>query len=365
FPITRRFAYLDHAAIAPLALPVRAAMERYLACLQTEPNDPDAWEAERRRIRAQLGALIRTAPARITFTRNTTSGLAIVAAGLDWRDGDNVVGVRGEYPANVYPWLALADRGVTLRLFEPAAGRIDPGALLALRDARTRVVAISWVQFWNGYRSDLVAIGDALQGTDTLLVVDGIQGLGALAFDFDGWPVDFLACGAQKWMLGPIGIGFAAVSDRILDRLRPTSVGTDSVVADHEYFRYDLRLKDDARRFEDAAPNYPGILGLGAAASLFLERGPAAVEAAVLRNAALVRDGLLDRGYRVITAPRHGREASGIVSFRHASIDPAALHRRLREAGVVLSLRGDFLRAAPHFYNDAPDIDRLLEALPR
>ena len=364
-PIARRYAYLDHAAIAPISDPVRRAMDRYLDCLQREPNDAGAWEGERERVRARVASLVGTGAERVTFTRNTTSGLALVAAGLDWKPGDNVVGVRGEYPANVYPWMALADRGVELRLFEPADGRIDPAPLLALSDRRTRVVAISWVQFWNGFRGDLAAIGEAARERGMFLVVDGMQGLGALRFDFDALPVDLLAAGAQKWLLGPIGVGVAVVGDRIFERLRPTSVGTESVVRDHEYFEYDLRFKPDARRFEDAAPNYPGILGLGAAVDLFLSRGPREVEAAVLRNATRLREGLQDRGFQLVASPAAEREGSGIVSFRSAARAPAALLARLLEAGVVVSLRGDFLRASPHFYNDADDVDRLLDALPR
>jgi cysteine desulfurase / selenocysteine lyase len=365
FPITQRYAYLDHAAIAPLSTPVRKAMDRYLSCLQTEPNDHHVWEGERERIRAQVAQLYGTLPGRVTFTRNTTSGLAMVAAGLDWKPGDNVVGVQGEYPANIYPWMALSAQGVELRLYEPIDGRIDPASLLELCDARTRVVAISWVQFWNGFRSDLVAIGTGVREAGRLLVVDGIQGLGALAFAFDDTPTDFLATGAQKWMLGPIGIGVAVLGERIFDRLRVTSVGTDSVVRDRDYFDYELRLKPDARRFEEAAPNYPGILGLGAAVDAMLDHGPREVERAVLRAAGRLREGLRGRGCRLVAASDIERETSGIVSFRSATMDSATLHGRLRAAGVIVSLRGDFVRASPHYYNDDQDIDRLLEALPR
>jgi selenocysteine lyase/cysteine desulfurase len=151
----------------------------------------------------------------------------------------------------------------------------------------------------------------------------------------------------------------------MLARLNPVTIGPESVVRDREYFDYDLTLKPDARRFEEAAPNYPGILGMGAAVNLLLRAGPLAVEEGVLRLADRLRDELPSRGYELVLKPTLPAERSGIVSFRHPRMVPAELHTRLREAGVIISLRADFLRATPHYYNSDEDIDRLLEALPQ
>jgi selenocysteine lyase/cysteine desulfurase len=177
--------------------------------------------------------------------------------------------------------------------------------------------------------------------------------------------LDFLCAGAQKWLLGPIGVGFAYVGPRMMERLTPVTIGTDSVVRDEEYFDYDLTLKPDARRFEEAAPNYAGILGMGAAVNLLLRAGQPAVEQTVLRLADRLRDELPRRGYELVFKPTRPSERSGIVSFRHPRVVPAELQTRLREAGVIVSLRSDFLRASPHYYNSDEDLDRLLEALPQ
>ena len=252
---------------------------------------------------------------------------------------------------------------MALRLHRPRAGQINIRELVELCDARTRIVAISAVQFWSGFRADLAALAERLGGRDVLLVVDGIQGVGALEFDLTRVSVDFLSAGAQKWLLGPIGIGFAYVSTRMQERMRPITIGTDSVVRDGEYFDYDLTFRPDARRYEEAAPNYPGILGLGAAANLLLRAGKQQVESTILRLADRLREELPGRGYTLVFSPSK-LERSGIVSFRHPRMVPAELHQRLRDAGVVVSLRADFLRASPHFYNTDEDISRLLDALP-
>src|SRR2546423_3751014 len=365
FPIATRYAYLDHAANAPLATPVRSTMDVYLTRMTEEPFDLAHWERLRSQVRTRIAELLSVGPESITFTKNTTSGLGLVAAGLDWEAGDNIVGVDREFPANIYPWMGLKRKGVELRLYRAQQGRIDVKALVRLCDQRTRVLAISAVQFWSGFRTDLGALSTALKGRDILLVVDAIQAAGALRLDLRATPVDFLCAGAQKWLLGPIGVGFADVGPRMLERLTPVTIRTDSVGRDEEYFEYDLTPKPDARRVEEAAPNYPGILGMGAAINLLLRAGVPTVEDAVLRLADRLRDELPRRGYELVLKPTLPSERSGIVSFRHPRMVPAELQTRLREAGVIVSLRSDFLRASAHYYNSDQDLDRLLEALPR
>jgi selenocysteine lyase/cysteine desulfurase len=340
-------------------------MEELLRHRRDEPFDIDRWQTRRNAVRASAAALLATIPARVAFVRNTTAALAIVTRGLTWKPGDNVVGVQGEYPANIYPWMALDADGVQFRLYRPVNGRIALPGLLECCDARTRVVAISWVQFWSGFRTNLQDLGEALHARGIFLCVDGIQGLGALRCDFDRWPIDFMCAGAPKWLLGPLGIGIAAIGPRMFEQLRPITVGMESIVRDREWFDYDPRLKPDARRFEESTANFAGILGLGAAIDLLLGRGTAAVEQQVLALADRIREGVDRRGYELIVPPSFAAEASGIVVFKHPARDPAGIHQGLRDAGVIVSLRGGNLRASPHFYNDDHDVDRLLEALPR
>jgi cysteine desulfurase/selenocysteine lyase len=261
--------------------------------------------------------------------------------------------------------MGLKRRGVELRLAQPLEGRTDITSLLELCDARTRVLAVSAVQFWNGYRLDLAELTARIRGKAVLLVIDAMQAVGGLKFDLSQSSVDFFCAGAQKWLLGPSGVGFAYVGSRMLEQMSPVAIGTESVIADREYFTYDLTLKPDARRYEEAAPNYTGILGMGAAVNLLIRADPVQVEATIHQLAQRLRDELPRRGYALVFTPAAPSERSGIVSFRHPRMVPAEVQARLREAGIIISLRGDFLRASPHYYNSDEDISRLLEALPQ
>lgn len=365
FPIARRFAYLDHAAIAPLATPVRSTMEVFLTRQSEEPFDLAHWEKLHSQVRSRVAQLIGAPTEAIAFIKNTSGGLGMVAAGLDWQPGDNIVGVDREFPSNVYPWLDLKRKGVELRLYTPPSGRIELPGLTALCDARTRLLAVSAVQFWNGFRLDLRELVSRLRNTGVLTVIDAVQAVGAMRINVVEAAVDFLCAGGQKWLLGPLGSGFAYVGPRMLERLHPPLVGIGSVVADHEFFNYDVTLKPDARRYEESAPNFPAVLGLGAAANLLLRAGLDAVEQQILRLSDRLRQELSRLGYELLPKSSRPGERSGIVSFRHPRIVPAEVHGRLHDAGVIISLRGDFLRASPHYYNNDQDIDRLLQALPR
>src|SRR3989440_11481499 len=198
FPITRRYAYLDHAAIAPLATPVRSTMDVFLTRQSEEPFEREHWERLRGQVRNRVAELVATKPESTAFIKNTTTGLGLVAAGLDWESGDNVVGVDREFPANIYPWMDLRRKGVELRLYRPTNGRIEVGAISRLCDQRTRVLAVSAVQFWNGFRVDLSALCAALRGKDVLLIVDAIQAVGALGINLAEFPVAYLSSGSMK-----------------------------------------------------------------------------------------------------------------------------------------------------------------------
>src|SRR5207249_1887158 len=188
--------------------------------------------------------------------------------GLDWREGDNVVGALREHPATIFPWMALRDRGVELRLAALDHGRVTPESVLSLVDDRTRVVALSQVQFWNGYRIDLERIGTELDRRAVVFAVDGIQSIGALDLDLSKLPVDYLSAGACAWQLGPQGIGFCYCRPELLSRLRPALVGSNSVQNPTEYFEYEYELCGTARRFEESNPSLLDMSGYLAAIEL-------------------------------------------------------------------------------------------------
>ena len=314
-------------------------------------------------IKRKIGTLIGAGPTEIAFVKNTTEGLLIVANGLDWRAGDNVLVPDIEYPSNVYCWMNLARRGVAVKWIKSRDGRILVDDIAALIDSRTRLVTLSTVQFSNGFRQDLGGTAELCRSRGVLLNVDAIQSVGALHLDLSQAPVDFLSVGGHKWLLGPIGTGFFHCRASALDLLRPANVGYHSVAKEPDHLDYDLTFRPDAGRFEEALVNFPGLWGLEAAVDLILDLGTQRIEPHVLGLTGVLIDGLRARGYAVLSPLKDG-ERSGIVSFRHPRLSTEEVHGRLQHAGVDVAICVGALRASPGIHNDAGDIDALLDALP-
>lgn len=366
FPILDEMTYLDHSAIGPLSLPVRQAATEALAMQAEGSVGVPRLRAGVDALKDKVARLIGASRDEIALVRNTAEGLSIVAGGLPWREGDCVVSDNIEFPANIYPWLNLEARyGVKTRLVPARDGRVLVEDLMAACDARTRAVAVSFVQFSNGYRLDLDRLGAACRDRRIYLCVDAIQGLGALPLDVSKTPVDFLACGGHKWLLGPLGAGFLYIRREVQGDLWPIEVDPHAVEQDPEhYMTYNFTFRPNAEKFEATVPGYAGVFGLSASLDLFHATGTAEIASRVLAVTDRLSEGLLARGYR-LRSPRGPSEKSGAVAFvsdRHASKD---LHARLGEARVIVSLREGAVRVSPHFYNTEDEIDRLLAALPR
>ncbi|MDA0180114.1 aminotransferase class V-fold PLP-dependent enzyme [Solirubrobacter phytolaccae] len=362
YPATRDQVYLDVAAVGIVSTRVEAAMAEVLAAHGRRGIGAAAgWGAMIARARALVAALVGGHEDRVAFTQNTSTGLALVANGVDWSAGDNVVVPAGEFPSNFYPWTQLRRRGVELREVPMVDGHADLAAAAALVDDRTRVLAISAVQYSSGYRYDLAPLGELCRARDTLLVVDGTQAAGALTLDADATGIDVLAVSAHKWMLGPLGIGFVALSERAMGRLHPSTAGWLSVERPFD-FDHEPQLAGDGRRFESGTENMVGIAGLGATVGIVLELGREAVETLVLDRTAELTELLIAAG---LTPTRTSERShwSGIL-IATTGDDDAALHRRLLDADVRCSLRGGGIRFAPHYYTTASDIERLAAALP-
>lgn len=360
FPSTEVAVHFDHASISPISRRAAEAM-RGAAAAYTRLGYQQSWRDDAETVRHQLARLVNSTPDNIAFTQNTSTGLSLAANGLDWRPGDNVVLAEREFPSNYYPWMNLARRGVRVRTVPAPAGHAAVDDLAAALDERTRVVAVSAVQFSNGHRYDLAAIGELCRAHDVLFVVDGTQAVGALALDVERCGIDLLAVSAHKWMLGPAGIGFVHVSDGGLERIHPDIVGWLSVRQPFA-FDYRLDLPADARRYEAGTENAIGIAGLGAAVSLFLEHGVDRVERDVLELTDLLCERLVATGHEIVS-PRAPGARSGIVIFRSPTVPADELHERLRAAGVNCAPRGGGVRFSPHFYNDVDDVERALSAL--
>jgi cysteine desulfurase/selenocysteine lyase len=366
FAVTAHGAYLNHAAVSPI--PRRAAervaeLARSIAASGDRlwPERNEGCEAVRRQAARLLGA---RHPHEVAFVENTSTGLSLVAQGIDWRPGDNVVGAACEFPSNVYPWLQLGEKGVELRLVPERGGRVEPAELLDRMDDRTRVLALSWVEYASGFRSDLAALGRECRARGVLFVVDVIQGLGALALDVERDQVD-VCCGAShKWLLGPEGIGLLYVADHVTERVRPTRAGWRSMRDQLGWRDFRLDWGPGALRHESGTLNVLGIHALGGALDLLLEVGPAAIERRILALADRAARGLAELGLEVVS-PRSAGETSGIVAALHPRHSAGELVDRLAERRVIVAERAGRLRISPHFYNTSEEIDQLLTELSR
>jgi selenocysteine lyase/cysteine desulfurase len=365
FPVTEEYAYLNHASIAPYSVPVARAMDDFVARRHRRGwLDAPKWKDRLEEVRKLVAQLMAADPEEIAFTSNTSHSLNIVASGIDWQEGDNLIGAETEFPANVYPWLNLQRLGVEVRLAPARDNRILVEDIAALMDKRTRLVALSFVEFATGFRNDLTTIGQLCRERGIYFCVDGIQGLGALDLNVTQSPIDFLAAGGPKWLMGPIGAGLLYCRWALIEKLVPIRVGWWSVVDRDDFFRYDSPLRDDARRFEEGSVNFLGIHGLGASLELLLEVGIPRIEERGLGLTDYLIAGLQARGYHITTPIASPQERSGIVCFNHPHHALDDLEQRLSEARVVISKRGQAIRVSPHFYNDETDIDQLLDALP-
>jgi len=366
FPIRRKRAYLNNASIGPMSEPVLAALNAFLDDVRDNGrnNYPTWCRYAEEQIKARVARLIGARPREIAFVKNTTEGLVTVANGLDWREGDNVVLPRFEYPSNVYCWMRLAKLGVSIRWVEPRGGRVPVGALAEAMDARTRLVSLSAVQFSNGFRHDLAATSELCRRRGVLLNLDAIQWVGALALDLSALAVDFLAFGGHKWLLAPIGTGIFYCNANALDQLSPPHVGYHTVEKSEAHLDYDLTAyRPGAARFEPALENFPGIWGLDAAVKMLLGLGSQRVQEHILELTAYAAEGLRSRGWQ-IGSPWRLEERSGLLSFFSATAKAEQAERHLRAAGVDVAVRDGKLRISPSYFNDREDIDRLLQSLP-
>ena len=363
FPHLQSTVYLDHASVSPLAAPVLQAMTDFLSQRHTgEIVDLDALLQLFAGLRRELARLIHApSPDTIAFVPNTSTGLNILAQGLDWREGDRILLTDCEFPANVYPFLNLRDRGVLVDFVPCLNGCVPTEHLLRYVQKRTRLISLSLVEFLSGFRHDAAAIGQFCRENEILFALDGIQALGAVAVDVQAWNVSFLASGGQKWLLSPMGTGFIYVAPELLPRLAVSSPGWLSVEDAWNFFDYRLRYLPTAERFEPGTKPALLLAGMLAAAKMLNEVPAVEREKRVLWLSGYLIRKLREKGLRVLT-PEAANERAGIVTFVPRE-PPEAVNLRLHGAGVRISLREGMLRVSPHFYNTLADLDLLLELL--
>lgn len=362
FPVCKGKIFMAHAGVCPLPRRVADAMKEYVeacACEHQENILPDEVIGE---TRAMVARLIDAEEGEIAFVGSTSMGLAMVAAGLPWEHGDNVVCYRDDYPANVYPWMDLVRRGVETRFVGATPlGNVTVEDVERVVDKKTRLVSLASVHFQTGWRLDVDQIGRFLRERGILFCLDGIQSFGALQTSMKF--VDFAAADAHKWLLGPLGTAIFYVRREHFEHFHPPLVGWNSASSPNFIAQESLVFKRDARRYEPGSLNLAGIAGLRAALQIIHECGIGSIEARVLALAERVIACGAKAGFTALGAVE-GKGLSGIVSLVADGREVAEVHAKLEAAHVVTSLRycrdgKQCLRLSPHFYNRDEEIEEL------
>jgi selenocysteine lyase/cysteine desulfurase len=362
FPISERIVYLNHAAIGPISRGVQDAVRRQTEIHVTSVDcASDVSAAVYRDCREAIARLVGSRAERIAFIQNTSHGICLLAAGQDWRAGDNVIVPEMEFPSNYLAWLALQERGVELRRLDNRSGRIDPDQLRQLIDHRTRVVTLSQVQYFNGFRADLAALSEIAHAHGAVLVVDGTQSVGTVSVDVEAMGIDALVVSAHKWMLGPLGIGFMALSDDMLNRTKISQVGWLSV-NDPFAFNRTLDFPDDATRFEPGTENAAGIFGLAERLREIEAYSMRGIERRLLDLTGRLAEAATRAGLEV-RSPMEDGARSSILSLYHPEIAVPQTVEALKADGIHIGFREGALRVSPHYYNSDDELDALVAAL--
>ena len=360
FPTLDNWVYLDTAAKAPLPKCAEEAMISYMADMWEQVGERAFSIQEIELARETLARLVGVSPSTVSFLKNTSEGINIVAHGLGLEAGDKVLISEFEHSACVLPWRRLEKIGVEVVVVRGSDGRIPPESFIEKMDDRTRAVGVSWVAYGNGYRFDIPAIAAACRERDIVLAVDGIQAIGVLATPLTELGADVVVAGGFKGLLSPTGTGFLYCREGFASRIEPAYVARFSFESDDKW-QQPLRLATDSSRFEYGNPNYLGIWVMRHSVELILDIGLDQIERRVEDLTTYLYERVEDRGFKVVT-PKPWYERAGILSFDVP--EPEMVRQQLLDRRIVVNVRdGNTLRVAPHFYNTRQDIDTLVGAL--
>ena len=367
FPVAKNKIFLAHAGDCPLPYRVAQSVTDYAHAAASYDQEaliyPRALE-EGRKLAAQL---LNCQSDEIALVGPTSLALSFFASGLKFRKGDNILIYHDDYPSNVYPWMALAERGVEVRLLNVRGlGVIRPRDVLGQVDENTRLVSLASCHFVSGYRLDHVSIGKTLRERRILFCLDAIQTVGAFPTTVEH--VDLLAADAHKWLLGPCGAGVMYVRKEVQAFLNPPVYGWHNVRCPNYIAQEQISYRSGAKKYEAGTMNLLGLVGLNAAMTMLLELGVDNIAQELLRKRAWLVPALQSKGYSVLSADAAPENASGIVTFFKPGANLTELHQKLLDAGIVTSLRMDragqrYIRLSPHFYNTDAELNRMLEFL--
>jgi cysteine desulfurase/selenocysteine lyase len=358
FPVTKEAVYLNSAAQCPLNTLVNDRLQTYLK-IELNPVGKKAFDREN--IRTLLSKLLGGLPEEYALTTSSGIGIGMIAGGINFNKGDNIIVPEREHWNNSLPWLNLEKKGVEIRFAKlNADNSIDPEAIEKLIDNKTRVVAIAAVRFNSGFRPNLAAIGKIAHSKEALFVVDAAQGAGMVPIDVEKEEIDVLAGCGFKWLLGMHGTGFLYVSKRVVKIINPVLPGMFSAEADYGKLSY----YDDCRKFETGTIAYSLFNALSAGLQLLIDIGVEKIYEKALENTELIIDGLREKGYQVVTPTRKREERTAIVLFNIGSAEAIkTLYQKLVQENVLVTLQGENIRVSPNFFNTKEEINIFLNLI--
>ena len=352
--------YLNHASTGMLPRKSAEAMKEYIDALASagEPS-MDGLLAMQQTFRDQSAKLLDVQPHEIAFIRNTTDGLSLALHSIDWKPGDNMIVQEDAFPASLYVaaycFPRVEKRYVPLRdggdFYERLNRQIDD---------RTRAVVVDYVHFLSGFRLDLKQLGELKQHRNFYLIVDGIQGLGAVQVSLKDTGVDFFSAGGVKWLNAPAGTGIFYLRQEILNELIPFHVGWASAEYENLNSFYPLRpLYSDSRRFQAANENFIGMNGLVESLKMVHEIGTEKIENNIIAITEKAISMLKEKGFTLLTPDQRINHA-GIVTFKHPKIESQKIFEHLQKRRIVCSLREGYIRLAFHFYNTEDELQQVV-----
>jgi cysteine desulfurase/selenocysteine lyase len=364
--------YLNNASEGPLPLPAKKVMEKFL---YDSAHTENAHDAESFRIieevRGKCAKLIGAKSPEIALTTNTSYGLNLVCRGLKLKRGDEILLPEVEFPANIYPWLNLKSEGIRVKFIRCPNGFFDTNRFYDAITSKTRVFSVSFVQFFNGYKNDLKALGAICREKDVFFVVDGIQGVGNQVLDVKKCNIDLLSCGGHKWLLSPPGTGFVYLSSEAKRSLSAPFSGWLSVdwcrgkknPDFSNLLRYDLTTFESARRFEFGSYPVVDIRGFNACLDVLLRAGIRNIERHNHMLLVPIVDFVRSSSRYRLQSSLEEKHLSSIINVTGRGIK--GVHSRLTGEGIVTSFREGGIRISPHFYNTETEIQKLIDVLER
>jgi selenocysteine lyase/cysteine desulfurase len=357
--------YLNHAAVSPWPFRTAVAVKQFAdENVINGATNYHVWLDVESRLRHQIKELLNAPSAdEISLLKNTSEALSVVACGIDWHDGENIIGIDQEFPSNRIVWEAQAQHGVEFRKIDVMTDASPESCLINACDENTRILAISSVQYGTGLKLNLVKLGEFCRDNDIYFCVDAIQSIGAHEFDIQAIKADFVMADAHKWMCGPEGIALFYCRADIREKLQLNQFGWHMVEAPGDYTRQTWSPANSARRFECGSPNMLGIHALSASLSLFEEIGMDNVELSILEKTSYLIDKLSKFDDIELLTPASEQRRAGIVTFKIIGKDMTEIHARLMKNKVICANRLQGIRFSPHFYTDVKIIDKSLEIL--